>query len=702
MSNLLLSTKLYAPPARAGMVQRTRLNQRLTHGLSGRLTVVCAPAGSGKTTLVSAWAAACPRPVAWLSLDEEDNDVLRLLAYLVAAVQTVVPQVGDGLLEALQSPQPPPVGALLTALVNDIAAEAGPMVLVLDDYHVLETPAVEQALAFWLEHVPAHVHVVLITREAPRLPLARWRVRHVLTEVGAADLRFTPAEAAEFLRVTMGLRLSEHEVAALEARTEGWAAGLQMAALSLQNHPDAGAFIAQFTGGHRHVLDYLVDEVLSRQTDQVQMFLLRSALLDRFCGPLCDAVLGLSAGTGHATLTQLERANLFIVPLDDERRWYRYHHLFGGLLRQHLLRSLPASELTALHLRASRWYASQGLDAEAFEHAVTSGDMDYAAQLVEGDGMPLPFRGVVQPVVRWLGQLPPAALDARPALWVIYAATLLVAGQLSAVEPLVQAAEAALQAAPQDERTRDLIGHVASIRATLAVSQRDGEAAMRYSLRALEHLHPANLTVRTATAWTLGYAHHMRGEAGAAMKAYLEAADTSRRIGHHIILMMATMGVAMLQEEQGRHDLASETYHKVIALASDPPQPVVSGAYLGLARIHAARGAWANAHRLGQEALRLGRQLESTDQAALCEAFLADLAKRRTDDGGLPVLLDALSAREHEVLRLIADGLSNHEIGERLFLALDTVKGHNRRIFEKLGVQRRTEAVARARELGLL
>src|SRR5215217_5781645 len=336
MSTPILATKLYVPPPRPEAVPRPHLIGRLDEGLRRKLTLISAPAGFGKTTLISEWVAGRQRPAAWLSLDERDNDPTRFLTHFVAALRTIAANVGDGVLGALGSPQPPPTESILTALLNEITTIEDDFVLVLDDYHVIDARAVDNALAFLLEHLPPRMHLLISGREDPHLPLARLRVRGQMSELRATDLRFTPSEAAEFLNRVMGLRLSEEDIAALETRTEGWIAGLQLAAISMQGHKDATSFIESFTGSHRFVLDYLVEEVLGQQPESVQAFLLRTSILERLCGPLCDAVLLDPAASGQKTLEYIEHANLFLVPLDNERGWYRYHHLFAELLRQRL------------------------------------------------------------------------------------------------------------------------------------------------------------------------------------------------------------------------------------------------------------------------------------------------------------------------------------------------------------------------------
>ena len=320
MPTPILATKLYIPPLRPNVVIRPRLLERLNEGLHRSLILLSAPAGFGKTTLVSEWLAGGPRPAAWLSLDEGENDPARFLTYLVAALQTIAATIGEGVLGALQSPQPPPTVSILTALLNDITTIKDPFVLVLDDYHVLDAKAVDHALTYLVEHLPPQMHLVIATREDPQLPLARLRARGQLTELRATDLRFTPSEAAAFLNQGMGLNLSAEDIARLSTRTEGWIAGLQLAAISMQGHQDATSFITSFTGSHHFVLDYLVEEVLQQQPESIQTFLLRTSILDRMTGSLCDAVLLNPSGSGQATLESIEHANLFLVPLDNERR----------------------------------------------------------------------------------------------------------------------------------------------------------------------------------------------------------------------------------------------------------------------------------------------------------------------------------------------------------------------------------------------
>jgi len=391
MATPILASKLYRPPPQPSALVRARLVEQLNAGLGRKLTLISASAGFGKTTLVSAWAADCGHPVAWLSLDTADGDPARFLAYLVAALQTVVPGHGAGVLGSLQSPQPPQTEALLTDLLNDLSGLADTIVLVLDDFHEIDSRPVDQALVFLVEHLPPQLHLVIATREDPPLTLARLRARGQLSELRAADLRFSLSEAGGFLNQVMGLSLSLDEIGALDTRTEGWIAGLQLAALSMQGHTDTARFIATFTGNHHFVLDYLVEEVLRQQSETAQTFLLRTSILERMCGPLCDAMLqpAGAAASGQATLEYIQRANLFVVPLDNERRWYRYYHLFADLLRQRLHQSAASAagtggwDLAELHRRASPWHARNGTPADAIRHALLAEDFEQAAGLIE-------------------------------------------------------------------------------------------------------------------------------------------------------------------------------------------------------------------------------------------------------------------------------------------------------------------------------
>ncbi len=620
-----------------------------------KLTLISAAAGFGKTTLVSEWVASCGRSVAWLSLDEGDNDPVRFISYLVAALQTIKAGMGEGLLAALQSPQPPSIESILTTLLNEIVSAPDPFILVLDDYHIIDSKLVDNVLTFLLEHLPAQMHLVIATREDPHLPLARLRARGQFTELRAADLRFTPAEAAEFLNQVMSLNLPAEDIAALEARTEGWIAGLQLAALSMQGGQDATNFIQSFTGSHHFVLDYLMEEVLGQQSESVQNFLLRTSILNRMCGSLCDAVLLDSPASGQKTLEYLEHANLFIVPLDNERRWYRYHHLFAELLRQRLQQGGNVAEY---HIRASQWYEDNGLELEAFQHAAAAQDIERASRLIQGKGMPLHVRGALVPVLSWLESLPATALNERPILWVMYAGALTTAGQVTSAEQKLKAAEAALQGAELDIDTRDMVGRIANNRATLAFIQYQADTAIVQARRALEYLRPDNLPVRTISTWALGAAYQQKGDRTAAGRAFTEAISISQTIGHTFVTKLATMGLGRVQETENRLYLAAETYRHALQLFGEYPLPSASEAHLGLARICYEWNDLDAAEQHGQQSLRLAQQWDRViDRFIVCELFLARLKLARGDADGAAALLaeTGQSVHRHHFLQRIPD-----------------------------------------------
>ncbi len=658
----ILFTKLHMPPSRPGIVLRPRLMEQLADGLHGKLTVITASAGYGKTTIVTEWLAACERPVAWLSMDEGDNDPARFLTYLTAALQTIATSNREGVFALLQSPQLPPVELIITALLNEISAIPDPFILVLDDYHVLDTGPIDHAIAMLIERMPPQLHVIITTRQAPRLPLARLRARNQLAEVRASDLRFTSSEAAEFLTRVMGLSLTVKDITLLESRTEGWIAGLQLAALSVKGHEDPASFIQSFTGSHRFVMDYLVEEVLQQQSLSIQVFLLRTSILERLSGPLCDAVLCSDdkdkrspSPSGQEQLEFLERANLFIVPLDNERQWYRYHHLFADLLRKRLHQNNSfnagdgVSQVAQLHTRASKWYEEHGQELDAFHHAGAAGDHRRAARLAEGNGMPLLFRGAVYPVMKWLDSLSNKDRDEMPSLWVMHASAMLMVGQLTGVEQKLQAAEQALRTAEPDDNNRDLLGHISAIRASLAVSKHQADTIITESIRALEYLHPNNLPVRTATNWALGYAYHLQGDRIAARKAYTEALVSSQMIGHAIISIMSTLGLGHIHETENELEEALQSYRQVLTITGDSPIPVACEAHLGLARIFYEWNDLERAKKHGEQSVQLAKQFDSTDRVVAGEVLLAKvkLAEGERNEAAALLAKAELLARQH-------------------------------------------------------
>jgi LuxR family maltose regulon positive regulatory protein len=659
----LLSTKFFIPPTRPEIVPRPHLVERLDQGLHQKLTLISAPAGFGKTTLVTEWLGSLKLAaendtqtayrVAWLSMDEGDNDPNRFLAYLIAAlnqIEGLEAVFGPGTLGMFQSPQPPPSEAILTSLINDIASNPFRINFVLDDYHLIESPAVHEALRFLLDNLPPQLHLVLATREDPPLPLARLRAQGQLTELRAADLRFNLVEADEFLNQVMGLALSTEDVAALETRTEGWIAGLQLAAISLQGQEDTTHLIESFTGSHRFVLDYLFEEILEQLPEDVKIFMLQTAILNRLTGSLCDALTGQE--NGRATLEMLERANLFIVPLDEERQWYRYHHLFADLLQLRLHQASPPSggvEVAELHIRASQWFEDHSLEIEAFQHAAAANDIERAARLIEGEGVPLQYRGAVAPVLNWLALLPATVLDSRPSLWVTYASALNLTGQPADAEQKLQAAEAAIakaatagpaqQGTREDVKANDILGHMAAIRAMMAVSTNQIETIITQSRLALELLNSNNLPVRTITTWTLGRAYHLQGAKAAAKQAYTDGLSISQSSGDIISTLAAATGLGSIHESENQLFLAAESYRRGLQVFGNQPQPFACETVLGLARIHYEWNDLEAAQQLGKQSLQLARQVESVDTFAICQVLLAKLNLAQDDIFGAVALL---------------------------------------------------------------
>ena len=890
-SGSILATKLFIPPPRQALVQRQRLQEKLRAGLPGKLTLVSAPAGFGKTTLLSQWIAESDRPVAWLSLDPSDADPNRFLRYILAAVQTIIPQVGYGLSELLDSSQPPSAESILTRLLNQVAELAEPFVLVLDDYHTLDAKPADELLTFLLDHLPRQVHLVISSREDPSLPLARLRVRGQLTEIRARDLRFSAEEATDFLNEAMELDLPVSAIVALEKRTEGWIAGLQMAALSMQGRMDVMEFIEAFTGSHRFVLDYLAEEVLQRQPAAIRQFMLETSVPERLSSSLCDH---LTQGTAsNHILDTLDRNNLFLVPLDDRREWYRYHHLFRDVLRARAIRDL-AGQLPSLHLRASEWFGAHQLPVEAITHAFSANATDRAAELLEMHWPDLRLVYQEEAFRKWVEQLPETTTFDRPVLGIYCAFAYLFTDPVKAdfyldrVTPWLEAGTGETPNPQIFNRTEwdALPGIVAIARGYRAGTRGDIDNVIKYGSQAIDLLPSSHQLWRGSALALVGIAQWTSGNLQAAQQSVaksIPALEADNGIGASISASFVLAEIKMaqgllktaedicrknlqraedaglpglegtgalqvvlgelayergalntagqhLQQAQalGKHAMLSEVQHrpytalaciqasqgkttealKLLEVAerhfqqspapnlrpipavrariflrsgqsgealnwlagcrlslNDEPAYLREFEHLTLARIQmalyredpeanplntiipflerllqAARNGGrigsiieililqALAHQLLNQPDQAGEALEDavlhaqpegfitvfTNEGEPMVALLKALRPQSSHAGYINRVLaamapdkisslpEALSRRELEVLKLIADGFSNKEISDQLFLALSTIKGHNRKIFDKLDVQRRTEAVARARELGLV
>ena len=672
----LLTTKFHIPRIRPELVPRPRLIRRLNAGLgqggsfARKLTLVCAPAGFGKTTLVSEWCQAMDGAtsysrVAWLSLDEGDNDPARFLTYVITALNQIAgtdATFGEGALRLLQAPQPPPTETILTSLINEIATIAGGIVLVLDDTHLIEAQPVTDALAFLLEHLPPQMHLVITTRVDPELPVARLRARGRLTELRAADLRFTPSEAATFLNQAMGLSLSAEELAALATRTEGWIAGLQLAAISLQGRADTSRLIQSFAGTHRFVLDYLVEEVLHQQSESVQTFLLTTSLLDRLCGPLCDAVLLADAGSGQKALRYLDDANLLLVPLDDSRQWYRYHHLFADVLQARLREQQP-DQVAALHRRASAWYERNDLPSEAIRHAMATEEFERAAGLAELAWPAMSGGGESTTWLSWVMALPDEVVRARPVLCVAYAFALLSSGRLEAAEVRLLDAERWLHPAgelrdrPQAGSTKMVVvdeaqfqslpASLATARAYHAQAIGDLAGTVMYTRRILDLLPEGDHPWRGAALSLLGLAHYASGDPESAHRAMSDGVAGMDPLE----AMTATFVLADMKMVQGRLHEAARAYKQALQLVSEHGEPMPLGTedlYTGVSKLHRERGDLEVAAQDLLTAKRLGEQIELPDwQHRWCIAQ----ARLNETQGDLAGALDLLDEAERLYVR---------------------------------------------------
>jgi LuxR family maltose regulon positive regulatory protein len=681
----LIATKLYIPQVRPDLVRRPRLVDRLSAGLHRKLTLISAPAGSGKTTLLCEWIdrrpegerpPSPPRPhasaVAWLSLDPADNDTGRFFTYVVAALQKVHREIGSALAPALRAPRPPSPDALVTELVNQIAAlpqaPDGPqLLLVLEDYHLITELPVHQAVNLLVERQPPQLHLVITTRQDPPLPLSSLRARDQLTEIRQRDLRFTSQEVADFLTGSMKLQLAPADVAALEERTEGWIAGLQMAALSLQglDLPDASRFIARFSGRHHFVLDYLTDEVLGRQPASVQRFLLQTAVLDRLCASLCDALVGDplpengdGASAAQEMLERIAAANLFLIPLDHERRWYRYHHLFAELLRARLGETQPG-QASHLHRRAARWYEENGLPADAVHHALESGDMELAADLMQrvigriGDWSDLD----VATIHRWLMALPEEVARSRPYLRLFTARTLYAAGQPDAAQRVMDELDRALQAGPDSPETRTLQAKLAVDRASFAAAQGEVSRTIAFAEQALARTSAEDLAAQVRALSLLGLAHYRAGAMGPATEAFNQTLELAAAMGmtHTSVPFVCHLAEIHLMTAQLDAALAAAERARRLGTVAGKPVASVGFAEVETAKVLYHRNDLAGAERHVRRALELLSSGGIAETFGSAPAILAQIRQARGDpEGALAAADEAVrSAEELGIPRLI-------------------------------------------------
>jgi len=595
-TDTLIHTKLRLPFIRPGLVSRPRLQEQITQGLCGPLTLITAPAGFGKTTLVASCIAGCGMPVAWLSLDKNDNQTERFLSYLIAALQEADNTIGSEAARLLAASQEPPAETILTNLINDLDIAHKEIILVLDDYQSISSQAVHEAVTFLLQHCPNTLHMVIATRSDPPLPIARLQGRGQMVELRAADLRFTELEAAQFLNDVMGLHLDTGSVLALAERTEGWIAGLQMAALSMRDRKDVLGFIEGFSGTNRYILDYLLEEVLANQLQEIQRFLLCTSVLERLTGPLCDALLKDEGGrmkdevgrpsfipspspgqTLHPSsiiLDYLERANLFLVPLDDERQWYRYHHLFADLLRTQLQKSLGDQGVARLHLRASEWHEQNGSILEAIHHASMAPDDVMVERLIEENYLEMMNRGEMSWMRFWMGKLSKELVYSRPWLCIYEAQSHAWFGELDEAHRLLEEAEKRIQILAPGAQA--MLGHFSYIRSRVAAMRGDIHRAIELCLVARKLIPASNLGLQLDISMTLGYEYFLNGDYGNASPSLRETIRSCASIGSIINTVAANCVMARLHAVQGLLKKSYDLYQIAAQLI-----PEASGQHLG-------------------------------------------------------------------------------------------------------------------------
>ena len=662
----ILATKLYIPSFRPEFVPRLCLIERLNEGLLSKMTLISAPAGFGKTTLLSEWIPNSPHCVTWLSLDKEDHEPTRFWTYFISSLQGLRSDLGKTALALLQSRLAPSITSILTTLINDITTFPDSFAAVLDDYHVVDSKPIDQALTFLLEHLPPNMHLVIATREDPNLPLARLRARDQLNELRVTDLRFSPSEAAEFLNQVMGLSLSLEDITLLENRTEGWIAGLQLAAISMRGQKDTTRFIQSFTGSHHFVMDYLVEEILQQQPEHIQTFLLHTSILERLCGSLCDAILLDSSNSGQETLEYLEQANLFVVPLDNERRWYRYHHLFADVLQARLMVK-QSNYRTTLHQRASKWYEQEGSPPDAIYHALAAKDFASAAGLIE---LAWPAMDQTFQSNTWLGwakALPDDLARARPVLSVDYAWAFLNGGELDAAksrlrdaerwlettaEPSEQEETSSTRTYPEQSRRmvvvdndqfRSLPASISTARAYMALALGDVPNTLIYARQAVNLLPDDDYLRRGPAAALLGLAYWASGDLERAHQALADAMAGFRMSGNIIFAISGTYGLADIRVAQGRLREAISIYERTLQIAMAQGEPAIPGTadlYLGLSKLYRERGDVEAARQNLTKSVALGEQAALADWPYRLRIAQARIKQSQGDMDGAIALLD--------------------------------------------------------------
>jgi len=743
--SVIPATKLHIPSIRAGIILRNGLVELLVHGRPQRLSLLSAPAGFGKTTLLAEWCASPweRRPFAWVTLDAADNDPVRFWTCAIDALESLEPGTGARAREVLQASPAALQDVALPLLLNDLALLKQRVVLVFDDYHLIRDERVHDSVEYLLQQLPDAAHIAIATRSDPPLPLGRLRASGEMTELRAAELRLSNDEAAALLRAALGADLDSTDVARLVSRTEGWAAGLYLAALSLRGRADATQFIGSFTGDDRHIVDYLSSEVLAGQSPETRDFLLRTAVLQRLCGSLCDALA--ERDDSAQMLERIERDNLFLLPLDTTREWYRYHLLFGELLRYELQRSHP-EWVAGLHRRAHDWYRAEGMIPDAIEHAAAAGDVNDAAELIAAHWNDYFNRGHLETVDRWLAALPAETLSADPRLCLAGAWLALDRGAIDEADAWIDAAEACLDADRDDAWDAEVRADAAVLRSTHSFKAGDLRRAQEAARHVLA-LEPASAPFPTFVArCVLGVTGYWRGdhsEAVATLESALRVAESegnklgqSYAMGYlalartalgdledanarssaaitlseaggfseHFVAMIGHLAAGRLEERRGELETAEHRFSRALALARRGAGALeLSAALIALAQVRHSRGDRAGAGALLVDAREIVDNCSDPGDLAR-SLVVAEGGLRARSRGPRRAIAerDELTDREIAVLRLLAGELSRREIADALYVSLDTVKTHIRGIYRKLGAGTRDDAVAGARRRGLI
>ncbi len=608
----LLRTKLHIPALRPFLVPRPHLIQKLNQHPDAKLTLISAPAGSGKTTLLTQFINQQQQPVAWLSLDEADDDPNQFWTYLITACQSVLAGAGELALSMLDASQPLPGNTIPTILLNDIASQNQKLLLILDDYHTIQNPSIQESMSFLLDYLPDNVHLIISTRADPPWPLSRYRVRNHLVEIRVQDLRFSLEETANFLNQTMGLDLSAGDVAALEARTEGWVAGLQLAAIAMQSpqpEKDVSAFVQAFAGSHLFVAEYLLEDVLRRQPEATQRFLLQTSILERLNGELCDAVT--KRQDSQTMLATLHRANLFVVPLDDEGCWFRYHHLFADLLQARLLQTMPTEDVACLHMQAASWHEQNGLIQAAIRHAMAAKDFERVAALVENEARAMMFSGQANILRNWLSTLPEAIIEAHPRLK-IYQLWIDMLQEKADLSPAaLQEKENMLRALPSSPENERLQMELLAVLCRFVAFSGNTTRAIQIAEEAQTRLPEAEIALRARTYSALAVAHWMEGHPQKAGQAYEQCMILTQATGDYSLIAHATMMMGMSHTDYGQLHEALHTYQTIIDMGKQAGQrnffPAVYG-YIGLASIYLEWNEWDTAVSHLEQGMKLCRQ----------------------------------------------------------------------------------------------